>query len=200
MTEPFEPWAAVLPIVDVLEALDVGYYVGGSLASSHCGVARATQDADLVADLAPGHATPFIDALQDRYYLSPDRVQSAVRQRKSFNMIHLETSFKVDVFVLTRDAFAQAAMERRMPFEISESGRVLDFCAPEDIVLHKLNWFDVGNRVSDRQWTDLQGVLRLQGECLDLDYLRVWAERLGLLDLLEKALADAGLDPRDELR
>jgi hypothetical protein len=192
MTEPFEPWTAVLPVVDVLEILDVPYYVSGSLASSYSGIARATQDADLVADLSSRHVAPFISALQDRYYLSPDRVRSAIGRRKSFNLIHLETSFKIDVFVLTPDAFAQAAMKRRLPFELSESGRVLDFCAPEDIVLHKLCWFDRGNRLSDRQWSDLQGVLRLQRECLDLDHLRIWAENLGLPDLLEKALEEAG--------
>ncbi len=68
MTEPFEPWAAVLPVVDTFEELGIPYYVGGSLASSYSGVARATQDADLVADLDPRHAGPMMAALQDRYY------------------------------------------------------------------------------------------------------------------------------------
>ncbi len=85
-------------------------------------------------------------------------------------------------------------MRRRIPFKVSEAGRTVDFCAPEDIVLHKLGWYDLGHRTSDRQWNDLQGVLRLQSDCLDLEHLRLWAGKLGLSELLEKALEDAGLD------
>jgi len=194
MTDRPELWTALVPVVDVLEALQVPYYVGGSVASSFTGVARATQDADLVADLRTAHAGPFVKALEEGYYVSPARVRSAVRDRSSFNLIHLETAFKVDVFVLPVDAFARQAMDRRVPLEVPEAGRVLDFCSPEDIVLSKLQWYEAGNRVSDRQWYDLQGVLRLQSELLDLEYLKRWGRALGVGELLGKALGEAGLD------
>jgi hypothetical protein len=193
MTDRPELWAALLPVVDALESQQVPYYVGGSVASSFTGIARATQDADLVADLRTAHVSRFVQALEESYYISSDRVRSAVRDRKSFNLIHLETAFKVDVFVLPLGAFARKAMDRRVPLEVPEAGRVLDFCSPEDIVLSKLQWYEAGARVSDRQWYDLQGVLRLQGELLDLDYLRRWGRVLGVGELLEKALGEAGV-------
>jgi hypothetical protein len=61
--------------------------------------------------------------------------------------------------------------------------------APEDIILNKLEWFRLGGEVSDRQWGDILGVMRVQGESLDMKYLRAWAKKLALSDLLEKALS-----------
>lgn len=194
MTEQPELWAALLPVVDALESLRVSYYVGGSVASSFTGIARATQDADVVADLRLAHALPLTAALEGQFYISQDRVLAAIRNRRSFNVIHLATAFKVDVFVSPETPFARQTMARRVALEIPELGRALDFCSAEDIVLNKLQWYEMGNRASDRQWYDLQGVLRLQGERLDLAHLRQWARDLGLEELLEQALgeADAG--------
>lgn len=194
MPEQPELWAALLPVVDVLKSLDVAYYIGGSVASSYAGVARATQDADLVADLRIVHAMPLAKALEESYYVSSESVLEAVRKRKSFNVIHLETAFKIDVFVLPADAFARQAMARRIALEIPELDRTLDFCSPEDLVLSKLRWYEMGNRVSDRQWYDLQGVLRLQSEQLDLARMRHWARELDLEEIFRQALSEAGLD------
>jgi hypothetical protein len=88
-------WPALLPVVDALEALDVPYHVGGSIASSFVGIARATQDADLVADLRPPHAAPFVQALGARYYADRERIDHAIQVRRSFNVIHLVTMYKV---------------------------------------------------------------------------------------------------------
>ncbi len=200
MPDQPELWAALLPVVDVLGSLDVPCYITGSVASSYTGVARATQDADLVADLRIAHAMAFVKALEESYYVSDERVFAAVRKRKSFNLIHLETAFKVDVFVLPDDAFAHQTMARRVRLEIPEIHRALDFCAPEDIVLNKLRWYEMGNRASDRQWYDLQGTLRLQREQLDLAYLRQWARELGLDEVFRQALSEAGLAEFEEDR
>jgi hypothetical protein len=195
MTEdPTEIWGAVLPVLEALEELEADYYIGGSVASSHTGVARSTQDADLVADLRIAHAMPLLAALQDRYYLSEDRMLSAIRQRKSFNLIHLESVFKVDVFVMPETPFQRQSMARRVRLPVEEIDRAVDFCSPEDIILNKLLWYQMGNRVSDRQWYDLQGILRIQRENLDFEYLERWACELGLDGLLEEALGEMGGD------
>jgi hypothetical protein len=65
--------------------------------------------------------------------------------------------------------------------------------SPEDVILHKLEWYRLGGGVSDRQWGDVLGVLKVQGEALDFGYLRQWAGELGLTELLAAALRDAGL-------
>ncbi len=187
-------WTALLPVVDALEALGVPYHVGGSVASSFVGVARATQDADLVADLQPEHAALLAQALEGTYYADLERIAHAIRSRRSFNVIHLGTAYKVDVFVSKDTPFARENMARRVALEIPGLGRSLYFSSPEDIVLHKLLWYADGGGVSDRQWYDLQGVLRLQAKALDRDYLQTWADRLGVAELLQRALKEAGLE------
>ena len=63
---------------------------------------------------------------------------------------------------------------------------------PEDTVLHKLRWFRDGGEVSQRQWMDAVGVLEVQVDRLDREYLARWARELGVSDLLERALGEAG--------
>ena len=62
-------------------------------------------------------------------------------------------------------------------------------------MLHKLRWFRDGGEVSDRQWSDVLGVLRVQGRALDLDHMRTWATVLGVGDLFERAWSEAGASP-----
>jgi hypothetical protein len=193
MTSQSELWDALVPVVEALVALDVPYYVGGSIASSVTGVVRATLDADLVATLRLEHAEPLAALLLQHYYVDAEMIQSAVRRYSSFNVIHLATMFKVDIFVPQDTPFARENMRRRIALEVPEIGRTLYVCAPEDIVLHKLLWYAAGSGVSDRQWYDLQGVLRLQAHGLDLAYLRHWAVGLGIGALLQRALDEAGL-------
>jgi hypothetical protein len=161
MTTNRELWDALLPVVEALVALGVPYYVGGSVASSVTGVARATLDVDLVAALSLEHAEPLAATLSQHYYVDVEMIQHAVRRCGSFNVIHLATMFKVDVFVLEDTPFGRANMHRRIALEMPEVGYTLYFCAPEDIVLHKLLWYRAGSEISDRQWYDFQGVLRL---------------------------------------
>lgn len=188
-----ELWDALLPVVETLETLGVPYYVGGSVASSVTGVARATLDVDLVAALHVEHAESFAAALSQHYYVDVEMIQHAVRCYGSFNVMHLASMFKVDVFVPEDTSFARANMHRRIALEVPEVGRPLYFCSPEDIVLHKLLWYRAGSGVSDRQWYDLQGVLRLQAQDLDLAYLQHWATEMDIVGLLHRALTEAGL-------
>jgi hypothetical protein len=184
---------ALGPVVDVLERLGVPYYVGGSLASSTHGVARASIDADVIADLGAQHVAPLASALASQYYLSEDRMRAAVEARRSFNLIHLETMFKVDVFAakgrpFDRQVFGRA---REEALEDAPQARRFFVASPEDTVLSKLEWFRAGGEVSERQWTDVVGVLKTGWGVLDRPYLARWASSIGVEDLLERALADA---------
>jgi hypothetical protein len=193
-----EPIAVTLSVIEALDTLGVPYLIGGSLASAVHGVARATADTDLVADLRPEHARPLAQALNDAFYVDAESIQDAIRRRSSFNVIHLNTMFKVDVFVRKQRPFDQAQFERRVAQVVAtDPERTAYVASPEDTVLAKLEWFRLGGEVSDRQWRDVLGVLKVQGERLDLVYLRRWAAALRIADLLEQALAQTGqADPK----
>ncbi|RMF86437.1 MAG: hypothetical protein D6736_15115, partial [Nitrospinota bacterium] len=92
---PPEPLTVILLVIDVLEALGIPYLIGGSLASAVYGVPRATLDADLVADIRLEQAEPLAQAWRDVFYVDVDAIRDAVRRQSSFNLIHLDTLFKV---------------------------------------------------------------------------------------------------------
>ncbi len=101
--------------------------------------------------------------------------------------------FKVDVFILKDDALWREEMRRRQRIVLSEGGPAVDIASAEDTILQKLNWYQIGNRVSDRQWADLLGVLKVRGEALDREYLCRWAAEIGVAELLDQAFAESGL-------
>jgi hypothetical protein len=115
-----------------------------------------------------------------------------VRAGGSFNVIHLESAVKVDIFVAGPDAFDQERLRRRQRIAVNALGKpaTLYVDTAEDVILRKLEWYRRGGETSERQWRDVLAVLRVQ-QHLDDAYLRTWAERLAVADLLARALADA---------
>ena len=182
--------AALGPVLEAMTALGVRHYVGGSLASSAHGLARASVDADVVAELRPEHAGGLVAALAPAYYVSEERVRDAVARRASFNVIHLDTMLKVDVFVSKGRAFDRRAMGRAQLHRTSAGERELPLASAEDTVLAKLEWYRRGGEVSERQWSDVAGILRTSRESLDLSYMRGGAVELGIADLLARAIQE----------
>jgi hypothetical protein len=181
-----------LLVTAVFERLGVAYLVGGSLASSLHGIPRATQDVDLVADLRSEHVSPFVDALQDTFYVDDAMIRNAIHRRASFNVIHLATMFKIDVFLPEHDVVLRQEMQRRQAYPLA-GGRHLVVASPEDTILHKLHWYRLGGEVSDRQWNDVLGVMKVQGASLNQAYLTQTAVLLDVADLLQHALREADL-------
>jgi len=196
---PNEPIAVTLLVIDAMDALDVPYLIGGSLASAVHGVLRATLDTDLVADLRLEHAEPLARALGGTFYVDVESIREAVLHQRSFNVIHLETMFKVDVFVVKKRPFHHSQMERRMAQVIAtDPDRTAYVATAEDTILAKLESYRMGGDVSERQWRDVLGVMKVQADRLDLAYLRQWAAQLNISDLLERAIKEAGFLDADK--
>jgi hypothetical protein len=188
-----EPIEVTLKVTDVLEELGIPYLIGGSLASTLYGMIRATQDSDIVAAMKPDHVTHFVSALQNEFFIDDKMIENAVEHRSSFNIIHRDTMFKVDVFIPKARAYQQSQFSRaqRQTFSLEKQVSA-NFASPEDTILSKLEWYRMGGEVSERQWRDILGVLKTREGDLDLAYLHSWARELNVSDLLERALTDAG--------
>lgn len=182
---------STLAVVRALERMEVRHYVGGSLASSLHGEPRATNDADIVAELKPGDGPRLQKELGDRFYVDPDEFAAAVAHQRSFNLVDEVELAKVDVFCVRAEDFQAEALRRtvRLELEAGDPFSEVRVASAEDTILAKLRWYRMGGEVSDRQWRDVQGVVLAQRPRLDLDYLRRWATALGVSDLLERLLA-----------
>lgn len=178
-------------VTGVLEKLGVPYFIGGSLASTLYGMVRTTQDSDIIANLRLEHLPSFIQTLEGDFYIDDEMIANAVTRRSSFNIIHRESMFKVAVFIPREGNFVQMQFARARMETLSSSPETAAMVAsPEDILLAKLQWYRLGGEVSERQWRDVVGVLKVQTGVLDMGYLHQWATELKVADLLQSALKE----------
>lgn len=181
-------------LLDYFDELGVVAVLGGSMASSLIGEPRATNDVDLAAALTHDTATRLIGKLGEAFYADPAAIQEAVMYRSSFNVIHLATATKVDVFVLGDGLLDRRQASRRVQIEVADEDKTLLWVSsPEDQVLRKLAWYRLGQEVSDRQWRDIRAMLQVQEGTLDRVDPESAARELGLVDLLHRAIREAGI-------
>jgi hypothetical protein len=189
-----EPLEILHRVTSKLESLKIPYMVGGSFAGSYYGFARNTHDADLIVAMRQHHVDAFVNAFSHEFYLDRGSIEDALRTRAPFNIIHLESSFKVDFFVLREGRFDQESFSRRRLRRIDPNLDTETFLqSAEDTVLAKLEWYRLGGGVSEIQWRDVIGILKAQGERADFGYMRRWSQELGVSDLLVRAVQEAGV-------
>ncbi|MFI5386853.1 MAG: hypothetical protein ACHQ50_12130 [Fimbriimonadales bacterium] len=180
-------------LFDGLEKLRCEYLVGGSLATSAFGHPRQTNDIDIVLDLPGARIDDAVAIFGAKFMVSELEIQDAVLSRQpysSFQLLHLDCFLKVDVFIKQQDHFQESSFQRRRRIRFIGDVEAW-FCTPEDSVLQKIRWYELGNRSSDRQWNDLVQVIEVQGEAFNRVYFREWADKLEIRELAEEALAEA---------
>ena len=186
------PFTVLSLVARLLEQQGITYVLVGSLASSIHGMYRSTADIDIVADVHSEQVIPLLTALQENFYVDEHAVREAIDRRQSFNAIHFDSVFKVDIFIPKSDEFSRKQIERRELRKLAPDVEQMVYVATaEDTILAKLRWYNSGGRVSNTQWTDVVGIIGASSSRLDLDYLRDWAETLGLTELLDQAFKEA---------
>ena len=185
------PADAFLRALEVLDRMAIPYLVGGSVASSIHGISRPTMDLDIVAAVQAGQVAELASLLQPDFYADAEMMQEAITLGRSFNWIHYESSFKIDVFPLQQDDYSRQSFARRRVEQSKTFGTQSIECVvatAEDIILRKLEWYRAGGESSQRQWNDLRGILQVSQKTLDSAYFRRWAVDLKVADLLERLM------------
>ena len=185
--------SAIDSFTRALEQLEVPYYISGSVAGSAYGVARATMDVDVVAKISVAQVSALVTMLEADFYIDADMIVRAIKERSSFNMLHLQTMIKIDVFIVKERPYDKSSLSRRKKDTLDAEGSRSEayFASAEDVILSKLEWFRKGGETSERQWSDILGIVKVQGALLDRAYLQTWSASLGLDDLLQKAFDEA---------
>ena len=174
-------------LIRALEGVGSRYLLGGSLASSSYGLPRATLDTDLLVRMQPHQVHQLAESLGADWYLDEDFAQQSIVSGRAFNVIHMTTGHKFDLFpTITEFQFGELERARSRTLRLP-GGAVTCFVATaEDMVLAKLRWYRDGGEVSDRQWSDVMEMLMINRD-LDWQYLNRWAAELKVTDLLQKA-------------
>ncbi|MEO8231754.1 MAG: hypothetical protein ABI638_05705 [Ignavibacteriota bacterium] len=181
--------SALEPVFKALDESSIGYFIGGSIASSAYGIARATMDVDMILNIAPFQVKSFFDKLKGKYYIDIEIINDALVNKSSFNILHLDSMLKIDFFILKDQTYPLNAFQRRIQSSLDDSDDSVKvfLCSPEDIIISKLEWFKLSDESSERQWSDILGVVKVQKNNLDKEYLKHWAIQLDLFNLLQKA-------------
>ena len=173
----------------VLDDLSIPYMVTGSFASSAHGEPRATNDLDVVIAPTPPQLEELIRRLpESQYYSNIEEARDALRRRSQFNVIDFDGMWKIDLIVKKNRPFSEREFGRRSTVKIA--GVRMQTASPEDVLISKLEWAKLAE--SERQLRDAAGILRVQRELLDIDYVERWIAALELEDQWEAALSMAG--------
>lgn len=185
-----DEYRVALRVASVLEELGVEYTLGGSLASALHGEPRSTNDIDFAVRLEPQHVSGLIDRLGPEFVVDDAGLREAVRFGRTYQIYFLPFVLKIDLFMRGAAPFDRSEFARRVRVRVGERAS-LYAATPEDSLLRKLMWFKDGGEVSDRQWRDVLGILRISGPQLDRGYLERWAAQLGVRDFLQRAIDQA---------
>ncbi len=212
MPTPVDPLALALRLAAILDARAISYVIVGSVAAVVHGEYRTTRDLDVVLNLAPSDVRALVNALQVDFTFLPDDVIDALRQipvartdpkqRASFCAYDKGTGFQIDIYLSSGRPFELVQFQRAQTIDIpGEPGGTLRVASAEDTVLAKLEWYQMAP--SDRQWRDVQAILHVQGDSIEVAYLRQWANEIGVTILLEWALKgqpppQSGEQPRQQ--
>jgi hypothetical protein len=192
-----DPLALALRLGELLDRQSISYVIVGSVAAIVHGEYRMTRDLDVVLNLAPRDARALVEALREDFTFLPSDITDALahipaarsdwQQRASFCAYDKASGFQIDVYLSSGRPFEQIQFQRAVTVPIPGTPEgALRVASAEDTVLAKLEWYKLAP--SDRQWRDVQAIIRVQDDALDRAYLERWADDLGVADLLDWAL------------
>ncbi len=165
-------------VIDILERLELRYFVTGSVAAIYYGEPRFTNDIDVVVDLPPERIPELLDSFPSgEYYLSEEALRHAVKQQGRCNVIHMASGLKIDLVIAADTLFNRSRFERARRVRPADDLEAR-FASAEDVILKKMDFFREGG--SEKHLRDITGILMISGDQLDQDYIESWADQMGL--------------------
>ncbi len=175
----------------IFEALQIPYYITGGVAAIVYGEPRTTRDLDIVLSIQREDLDPLVTALESNRFYVPGVEDVKSGRMRTLGITQIETIARADLLIAGQDEFDRIQFERRESVEMPGLGEFY-VASPEDLILNKLRW---GKRSqSEKQWRDVLGILKVQGETLDFEYLKHWAKPLEVRSDLDRLVAMAGLN------
>ena len=163
-----------------LNVAQIRYMVTGSVAAIFYGEPRLTHDVDFVTNLTDLDIERLVQAFPSAdYYLPPTEVIAAeVRreQRGHFNIIHVESGFKADLYLTGRDELNAWGFRRKRQFQFE--GESFTLAPQEYVIVRKLEYYREGR--SEKHLRDIRSILAVSGAETDQPALLEWIARLGL--------------------
>ncbi|MEM6351000.1 MAG: hypothetical protein AAF766_09565 [Cyanobacteria bacterium P01_D01_bin.14] len=174
-----------LQLHPIFERLGIKYYVTDGVAATTYGEPRTTMDLDLVISVSGAELYPLVEALESENFYVPGVEEAVLGQTRTLQITHQETIARADLMMAGTENWDTVKFSRRQLI----SGIYL--ASPEDVILNKLRWRE--QSLSEKQWRDVLGILKVQGAELDFEHLTEWASRLGIEAVLAQAKGEAGL-------
>ncbi|RJP30659.1 MAG: hypothetical protein C4536_09535 [Actinobacteria bacterium] len=178
----------LLQTAERLNSMRIPYMVTGAFAVTYYGKPRSTHDIDLIVEIDMSDTESLHEVFYKDFYASKEAMEEAVRHHSMFNLIHNETLTKIDFWMLEDTVFDRERFSRRVEGELR--GAPVFFSSPEDIVIVKLDWFKKTG--IHKHYEDALGIVLVQQDSLDFEYVRDWCERGSTSELLERLLGEAG--------
>lgn len=178
----------------IFETLNIPYYITGGVCAIAYGDPRTTRDLDVVVEIERSDIMRLVTQLEAEGFYCPSGAVSDIQSGRArvLSVTHIQLVLNADIVLNADTAFDRSKMARRRLEAIGlDASEQFWLASPEDVILAKLLW---GQRSqSEKQWRDVLGVLKVQGDSLDFAYLSHWATQLNLTELLQRAIAAAGL-------
>ncbi len=174
----------LIDVVGRLDTIGIPSMVSDSVATSFYIEPRFTNDVDIVVQFPRKSRDKVLSAFRGDYYITDVAIEDAFGGLGLFNVIHNESSIKCDIILLKEDEFSQQSFKRRTERELQ--GHTISVIALEDLILQKLLWRK--ETLSEQQWSDVERLVSVNRAVLDVAHLRSWAQRLSVVDDLEKLL------------
>lgn len=184
-----DPLEIAFLLHNLFKSIQVDYFITGGAAAILYGEPRTTRDLDVVIAIPPDRLDRAIACLERSGFYVAGIEEVKTGRLNVLQVIHTDTIARADLMLSENTPFDLMQLERRQAISI-EPGTILYYASPEDVILSKLQWRQQSQ--SEKQWRDILGILKVQLELLDRDYLQDWAIRLGVISELSQAFVEAG--------